>query len=543
MTATGSGPRLPEPAPEGLGESEAGSVRKAMFGRTAVLRGALLMTGSTYITYVLGLVVSVLIARSLGPGDFGRYSYLVWLSGLLVLLANNGLTTSGIRFVSEGLGRDAPQDARRVHGWLRRGQFGRLFLVLAVFAAAMPWLRPVGWDEHLGFFAILILTSVVSKALYLFDVSIAKGYGKFVIEAVSTVSVTSVSTIAVAVLVLLGAPLEAFLALFAVASVAYAVVAALMLRGAGVRTERGPLGPALKSRVLQHLTWSLVMVSVGAFSNKSIETLLLNALIGSAEVGFFTIAAGLTRGMVEILSSGLSTVLMPSMAHAHGAGGTQRVGAILSDSVRYFQFLGLLLAGVGVLWSGPVVELMYGSRYEPVVAVFRVMVLVGGFTLADGAFGALLTITDHQRLRAAFSVFSVVISAITAFSLVPSFGLNGAIASHALSRLIVYSALVLGTVRTLSMPLPWRQLGKLHLAAAIAAALVAPCVLLLPGLIVRLLAGGAYAILFIAATIVLHTWQERDVAQLQALAARYPRVDRWIRPALGRWQRHSARHQ
>ena len=81
---------------------------KQAFGPGTALRAALQMTGSTYVIYAAGLVVSALIARSIGPEQFGRYSYLVWLAGVLILISNNGLTTSGIRFVSECLGRDSP---------------------------------------------------------------------------------------------------------------------------------------------------------------------------------------------------------------------------------------------------------------------------------------------------------------------------------------------------------------------------------------------------------------------------------------------------
>src|SRR5215467_1896294 len=89
------------------------------FGRTAALKAVIWTTGSTYIGYILGLLINILIARRLDAADFGRYAYLVWLSGVLVLIANNGLTTTGIKFVSETLGRNAPDEAASVYGWLR----------------------------------------------------------------------------------------------------------------------------------------------------------------------------------------------------------------------------------------------------------------------------------------------------------------------------------------------------------------------------------------------------------------------------------------
>ena len=68
------------------------------FGRIAALQAAFFVTASTYIAYAISIVVSAVVARSLGPADYGQYAYLVFIVGLLVMLANHGLTTSAIRF-------------------------------------------------------------------------------------------------------------------------------------------------------------------------------------------------------------------------------------------------------------------------------------------------------------------------------------------------------------------------------------------------------------------------------------------------------------
>jgi O-antigen/teichoic acid export membrane protein len=153
------------------------------FDRWSVLRSVLMVTGSTYVNYIVGLVTSTLIARGLGPADFGRYSYLVWLSGVLILLSTNGLTTSGIRFISESIGRGNKAAARDINGWLLRRHYISLMLVTVGFALLMPWLEPAGWQANLWTFAWIVLVSSAAKADYLFYSSIAKGYGIFGVES------------------------------------------------------------------------------------------------------------------------------------------------------------------------------------------------------------------------------------------------------------------------------------------------------------------------------------------------------------------------
>lgn len=505
------------------------------FGRGAALKAALLMTGSTYVTYALGLVINALIARNVGPTEFGQYSYLVWLSGVLVILSNNGLTSSGIRFVAECVGRDDPQSARLVHGWLRVRQLFSLVLVCVVFLIALPWFKPAEWAGQLALVIGVVLVSTIAKTSYLFDTSMGKGYGRFDIEAKSTVAMSLLNTVAVLALVLLKAPVEAYLILFACISAGYGLFAAVMLARDDMRPAYGPLDAGLLKRLRPHVFWTVILLAVFLLSNKTVETFLLNAVVGAKEVGYFTIAAALTRGGVDLLSSGLTTVLMPIMGHAYGAGGVDRVKVILSDSVRYFHFLGFLLAGVGLLWADAAIQILYGSQYEPVIAVFRVMVVVGGLTLAEGAFGALLSTTDNQKLRAWFASFSGGITAVAAIILVPRYGLAGAVIAHAASRLLVFVAAMIMISRVMSLRLPLRELGLLLGAALAAGAISGALFYALPSLWTHLAAGLLYAVLFIALSVWLRAWKHKDAQQLLNLMNRFPRVFARVQPRVAAW--------
>src|SRR5690606_27539180 len=267
-----------------------------------------------------------------------------------------------------------------------------------------------------------------------------------------------------------------------VASSGHVLVSRAMLRRAGIRAARDAPEPGLEASVRRHLLWTVVLVLAYTFSHMSIETYLLNATVGTAEVGFFSIAAALSRGGVDLLASGLMTVMMPIMAHGFGAGGLERVSEIVGHCLRYCLFMGLLLIGVGVLLARPGVVLMYGERYEAVVFALRVMVVVGGLTLGEAAFNSLLSTTDNQRMRVVFAVLSLVITAGFAFALVPRWGLAGAIASHAASRLLVFALVAALISRRLALRIPWREFLRLGGCALLAGALACALVLAMPGM-------------------------------------------------------------
>lgn len=510
------------------------------FGGRTMARAAVLVTGSTYVAYAAGLLASTLVARALGPADYGRYAYVLWLSGLLVMVMNNGLTTTVIRFVSELLGRGAPVQARSLGRRLARWQAASVLLAGLGLMAVLPWLRPTGWSEDLALFAAIVLAAAVGKAAYLFGVSVAKGHGRFDLEAMSVTLLALANVLGVVGLALLGRGLVDMLLLFVLVSLAHppllwwlqrrrpgsADEAAAPDAGAPVQAESES---ALMARVRLHFGWTVALTLVAALSNKAIETFLLNRHAGAETVAYFSIAVALTRGGVDLLSSGLNSILMPLMAHGYGQGGTQRAGRITADAVRLFHFLGLLLAGVGVLWAPPMVLLMYGQSYQPAVLALQVMVVVGGFTLSTGAFGALLSISDHQKARTAVVALSIAVSGVVALLLVPRWGLGGALVSHLVSTLVVFGLTAAVVVRTMGVRLHLLRLVRLTLAALLAGAAAALLLALDRGHGMHLLAGVLYALLMLLLSVRLRAWHADDAALLEGLAARLPPVRHFSR--------------
>lgn len=505
------------------------------FSRLATAKAALLMTGSTYVSFLFGLIVSAVIARSIGPEDFGRYAFVVWLSGVLVQFANNGLNTTGIRFISENLGRGALQGASDVHGWLLRRQYICLAVTTLAFLICMPWLVPKSWNMHVGVFAAVVIVSMATKAIYLFDVSVAKGYGQYTVEAYTNMSLSGVNLLCVLILYAVKAPAVAYLILFGATSIGYFVMTRRRLHSRRIMPTPHGLDEGIAPRLRSHLIWTVVLTIAAALGNKASETYLLSNYSGPAEVGFFAIAAALTRGGAELLSAGLNSVLMPLMGHAFGAGGSERVNAILADAVRFFTFAGLLLAGVGFLWANPAILLMYGAQYQPATAVFQVMVLVAGLTMCQGAFGALLSTTDHQRVRAFVAALSVGVSALVAIALVPTYGLKGAVLAHAASSALIFIVVCVCIVKVFSVSLPWRELSRLLLASIVAASTAFACVSMGSGIAVELLAGLVYGAAFVAGTFLFRAWNQTDLATVMPLAQRYPRLLGRLLPALAGW--------
>ncbi|MEP7311554.1 MAG: oligosaccharide flippase family protein [Pseudomonadota bacterium] len=500
------------------------------------VNAALLITGSTYITYALGLIVGAVIARRLGPADYGRYAFLVWFTGLLVVVTNHGFTTSGIRFVSEALGQGSQTAAAQVHGYLLKMQRFSALVVVGLFLLAMVWVKPDEWAMSPWFFIGAAVLGTLARAAYVFDISIAKGYGIFSVEAYSTLAVGFLNGAAAVVLALLDASLLSFVALFAAAGMSMCVMAKAQLRRARVRADFTRLDPTKMLEVRRHLMWTSLLVLVAVLGGRSIETFTLSVYLSPAHLGFFTLAGGLARGSIDLLTVGLSTVLMPAMGRAFGAGGKPRVHVIFNDSLRYFACIGLMLAGIGVFWSSSLVSIMYGKQYVSVIPILATFQIIGGLTLGEAACGSLLATTGNQSTWAKVSCLSLIVSAILAPLLIKQYGVTGAVVSVATARVLTFGVLLGVVIRGQAVALPGKALRRLCAAAALAALVAAPAALFLPALPGHIMAGFIYLSVFAALSVIFRAWLPADADLLLAVSKRFPRALKAFAPALRRWR-------
>lgn len=490
------------------------------------------MTLSTYVTVGLGLVVSAVLARSLGPDDYGRYAYMLWLVGLLVAVGNHGFPNVATRQISELKGAGEAASAASLYSWLKKWQTVSLLAVAAVFAACMPFIEPIGWSEHVTLLTVLCILCFLPKAFFFFHTSVAKGHGAFWIEASGNMVLSIVYTLGVLVLAAMHGSLLANLWWFAAVSGAHMVVMMLMLRRSDIRGTREALEPDLKARVAVHLRWTSLQVFVAALSNRTVETYLLARLIGPAEVGYFAIATNLVRGGIELVSSSLTTILMPSLAHARGAGGVAQVNMIMQDTLRYFGFLGAMMAGLGWLLADPGVALLYGSRYGAVAHTVQVMAVLSGFFLVETPFTSALATLDDHRFRTFLSVLFFGLSAGLALALVPPYGIMGAVAANGLTRMTTFLLCAVWVKRELSLQVPWRDALRTVVAVALSMGVALGLRWLVDGVWMQWASGLLYALLLTVSTLLLGLWKPKDIHLLLKITQRFPAVGKLLGPVL-----------
>lgn len=490
--------------------------------REGTLRNTFFASIGIYVEYFLGMVAAILVARHLGPGDYGVYGLFMWFVAIGVVITNSGITTGAIKFVAELRGNHHDDQIVPAIRRLRLAQQLHLLVAAALAIAAYGLLRsrlPVAMDV-IEF--LLLLAAMVMRTAYMFNVSIAKGFEAFD----ATARVAWISAPANLVMIVVAMVLEGsifwFIVVYAVSSVVF-----LVTSRREVRRLTDPLPVALvlpvelQRRMSRHLRLVAATVIIGFFIASGVEVLFLTMYDSTHAAGYFKVAYQLATGVTLLIPGVFAEILLPMMAKALAEGGDiagRRFVAITS----YLTLLAVPMMVFGAGFSGPIIALLYGASYAPAAVVFAWIVVSCGIGCVTQGATSLLVSADRQHVILVLTIIFGVLKVGLDVILISRFGLKGAVAAVFIGGLIGFVTYVTIGIRVGRRQLDWNRLARI-VAAGIAAALVALPLhgLALPPIAAVLLGGTVVVVAYVGFTLLFGCWTADDLEQLQGLHRRF----------------------
>jgi O-antigen/teichoic acid export membrane protein len=494
-----------------------------MSTRGQVIRNTLFSSVGIYTEYFLGMLTSIVIARHLGPADFGAYSLVIWLVATGVVVTNSGIASAVIKFVAElrGAGRDA--QIRSLLRWAARVQAGFLVVVLlggtTLFLLQGQRLMP-GFNHSLLLGILLVTTAM--RASYMLNIAIAKGYENFRATAAIAVIVAPLNLLMILVVWWLDGPMEWFLGTFTISSFVFWWISrrqvAPLLPPA---QSRQPLDDDTRRRLRSYTALVAVTVAVNFFTASEVEVLFLTLFDSAASAGHFKVAYQLASGALLLVPGVFGALLLPMMANAL-AQGREVASRRLAMSTTYLAALAAPLVAFGVLFAGEIIGLLYGAAFAPSALVFAGCLAAGATaTVCQGASSYLLG-SDRQRTLMTVVLACAAVKLLLDVVLIQRYGLTGAVSAYAATS-VLSSALLIGLALHYSgTRLELGRIARVLGAAAIAAAVGWAVRDHLPSMLVLKLALGSILVAFVyaAGTVLLGFWSVADLQHFQHLHAR-----------------------
>ncbi len=374
---------------------------------------------------VVGLFVSVLIARYLGPGRFGLLSYAIAFASLFGVLAGLGLENIVIRELVK-----RPWDQQRLLGTAFFLQFAAGILTWGIVIAVVA-LLPHGVD---GTFWLVFIVAI---SFVFRSVKIVEFYFRSRVEARyivlgKVVPFLLISAFKVA-LVLSEAGVAAFAAAFTfeAALEAIGLVVIYRLRGqrpTGLRFHRNTALGALSE------SWPLLLSGLSIMVYMRIDQIMLGQMSGVDEVGLYAAAVRISEIWYFIPVFFVQSAF-PAIVRSKEEDPilyNMRLQNMFS-SMCLFSYIVILPLILFAKWF---VVLLYGPAYAASGGVVVVHVWVGLFVSLGVVQSAWLVNEGLTRLSLYRTLMGAVANVLLNLWLIPVFGIMGAAIATLISQAV-----------------------------------------------------------------------------------------------------------
>jgi stage V sporulation protein B len=433
-------------------------VAAAGVGRNVAL--SLVQQGTT------GLFTAILtlyLARALGPTGFGTFTLALSIGGLVQLVSEFGLPQSVARFVAER-GHDRDAVVTLLGDGLRLQLLISGTISAALFAAAGS-IADIYNEPHLtwplrGIALAIFGQSVMSlyvntfTALSRIDLNVRVVFAESVAETSATVALVLLGGGVV------GAAMGRALG-YAVGSL-IAVVAYIRVLGRPSIRLRSAFGGSSRT-ILAYAAPLLVTNSAYTLYGQA-DILILGAMLGATAVGVFGAALRMTIPL-SYLGQAVGNSLAPRQA-AHG--GRAADHAALRTGLRWLVVVHALLLAPLVVWAEPIIRLLLGPGFSQSANVLRLLAPYIFLLGISPPITMTVNYLGRARARIPIVVAALVVNVVIDITLIPVIGVE----AGAIGTSIAYCLYVPAHLRLLPRSLlrVLRPLGATVARALLAAA-------------------------------------------------------------------------
>lgn len=377
----------------------------------------------------VGLFISIYLARYLGVGTYGDYSFVLAYTLFLGVIIDLG--------VNNVLVREIAKNKERANELITNA-FG---IKLALFAVVLPlsiiiinllgYPSDVKTSVYIAMFAVF-LTSNTSILTSIFQVDLKMEYPAFA-------DLISKSFLGLCVLVI--SIQKGGIIKLMVATLASNLLALLLMYAFSRNKLR--IAMAFDRKIWVEILSSAVVLGLsGIFASvfMRVDQILLSIMRGNIEVGYYSPPSQLTDA-VTLIPLAFTTSLFPLMS-SYSKNSRESLIKSFRLAVKYMLMLSIPMAFGTTFLSDSIIAALYGSAFLPSSQALAVMIWTVVFIFCSIVFDSLLVSINQQKKTFIASAVTATFNIILNLLLIPYLGFMGAaialLISHILAVLIYF---------------------------------------------------------------------------------------------------------
>ena len=386
----------------------------------------------------IGIVSSAVIARGLGPDDYGLYASALAIIGMILLLINLGFETIINVQLPVLMVKTEDYSIGKVNYLVRRLFNLRLIISLIVsiilyfFASQIAdLLNKPDISNYLRVASFgIVFTGLISILNMIFTSQLKIMFAR-------VMSILQQFTILIITLILLNLGLRIYGVIYATilgSIIVFIIYIFLSKKYLFHKTAKFNLSGFYKIGIT---SWAIGFV--GFAMGKQTDIILLNYFgVASSQVGFYNIAFTFSA-MLGFLGNGLGPVFQSIFSETFKKNGRKGLADSWQITAKIVFLTWFPVVAFGLLYAPLVINIIYGENYISASEPFRILVSFSLlYNLLNASFSMpVFYLINKKRLGLFFRISAGVLNLILDIILIPKYGILGAVFATGFSTALI----------------------------------------------------------------------------------------------------------
>jgi stage V sporulation protein B len=485
-----------------------------------LIKNSVLTLFNTLFMFVTAWIISIWVARQLGPSNYGIFNLVLWLTDSFTWFIAMGLTHAITKFIAEFKGRDDLDALTPIIVFVLKIEIVLTIvttIVLLFFSAQIS--RFFFTPKQSIFFVIAFIGILPGMITAIFSATI-DGIQKFEYFTYANLILTPLSFVSKVIVLWMGKGIIGLLIVMLVFSFINVIFYGFVLAKEGVLTWRNlkrKLDPSLKKRIFRYNTSVMAILVCDKIVWDKSENFFLGRLCVSEQIGFYNLGYNIAQKLVSFLPFTFWRILFPAMSHFFGSGDREKMKRLFFLSTRYLAFAAFPLGVAGTILAYQIIHYLYGHEFIGAQRVLQIIFISSIVSSLANPASAVLYGYEKQSFIYKYGFVLACLNIGLDLLLIKPYGALGAAIAYAVTTLFASIGGMIYTCRTMNLSYPFVSLFKIMFSTIIMGTVMEMIILhnnQIPGFIMSLVAG---LVVYLVCALVLGTFEKEDYVLMRSV--------------------------
>ncbi len=476
-----------------------------------LIKNSLFSLFNSLFMFVTTWIISIWVARALGPSQYGIFNLVLWFGGTISWAVGMGLVHAVTKFIAEFQGKNEKQMMLPIILFILKTEL----LVALPVTAAMVFLRTHIADYFFtpseSFYFFLAALGLIPGLLTAIFSAAIEGMQKFEYFTVSNLIITPLSFAAKIWVLIQGKGVSGLLTVMVIFSIVNTIFYFIILTREGLFDKKTwRLQKEVQKRISGYNRSVLAIILCDKIVWDKSENYFLGRFCSASQIGFYNLGFNITQRLTSILPNTFWSVLFPAMSGLFGSGDREKMKRLFHLSTRYLAFFSFPMGAAVAVLAFQIVKYLYGAEYSGAHKIIQIIAVASIFSSLSKPASAVLYGFEKQSFIYKYGSLLAVFNIGLDLLLIKPFGATGAAICYGVTTVIASVGGLIYTTRVMKITYPFVSLVKI-LFSTIIMTLVMEMVIMKDGSIVGfVLSASAGLVTYLACSFSLGTFCQED---------------------------------